>query len=232
MKHFEFNLQGASSLNFNALNVNFKNSVMMGYHEINYGNNAWRGTGKILYENCSFPYRNSLDGFIKINHNTNNNKSGVAVVEIRDAIFENNAGVSSPYNLEISSVNYLPSYSNSGLKKKYFKIAHPARGENPLANQQFILNFPEEAESIITRVKWFLPKNRLGSTSIVKFVLTDINGNILSEINPVRLKDGFDIYDDVYINVKNLPNGKIILKDLLNQSNQVANEFLCVIEYF
>lgn len=242
VKHFEFNLQGASNVSFNSLNVNFKNSVMMGYHEINYGNNAWRGTGKILYENCAFPYRNSLDNFIQINHGTNNNKAGSAIIEIRDAIFENNPGNNSPsdsYGLEISNVNYLPSWSNSGLKKKYFKIAHAATGANPRTNQQFILNFPEEAESIITKVKWYLPKNRLTSSRVINFVLTDVNENILKSVNNnniqtglVRMSNGFNIEQEVYINVKNLPQGKIVLKDTSNQSNQSTNEFLCIIEYY
>ena len=252
MKHFEFNFQGASNISFNSLNVNFRNSIMMGHHEFNYGNNAWRGTGRILYENCSFPYRDSLDDFIVINHNGNNNKSGIANIEIENAIFENNAGTTpntpndpynldlfgnplfpNHYNLEIPSVSYLPSYSNRGLKRKYFKISHPARGENPLEGQKIILNFPIESEAIITSVKWFLPNARLGSTRVVEFALSNLSGNIIiSKIDPVQMRFGFDKIDNVYINIKDLEEGKLVLKDLRNNANQIANEFMCVIEYF
>ncbi|MDG5490655.1 hypothetical protein [Psychroserpens sp. SPM9] len=242
LKHFEFNLQGTGTVG-NSLNVNFKNSVMMGYHDFNYQNNSWRGTGKILYENCSFPHRNSLDDFVRVNHGFNNNISGIANIEIRDAIFENNYGVSGVnfYTLEASSVNFYPSYSNSGLKKKYIKIAHPARGENPLAGQSFTLNFPEEAESIITKVSWYLPKNRLTSIRTVQFALTDINNVIITDDfnssfelkSPLAMmKDGFRFSQDVYVNIKNLPEGKLVLKDITNQADQVANEFMCVIEYY
>jgi hypothetical protein len=252
MKHFEFNLQGASNLSFNSLNVNFRNSIMMGFHEFNYGNNAWRGTGRVSYENCSFPYRDSLDDFIKINHNGNNNKTGIANIEIKDAIFENNAETSpltttdpynldssgnplypNHYNLEIPSVSYLPSFSNRGLKRKYFKIAHPARGENPLEDEKIILNFPIESEAIITSVKWFLLNQRLGSTRVVEFALSNLNGDIIiSKIDPVQMRFGFDKKDEIYINIKDLEEGKLVLKDLRRSANQVANEFLCVIEYF
>ena len=252
MKHFEFNFQGASNTSFNSLNINFRNSIMMGHHEFNYGNNAWRGTGRVSYENCSFPYRNSLDGFIDINHNGNNNKSGIANIEIKNAIFENNANTNpytpndpyntdrfgnplypNNYNVEIPSLNYLPSYSNRGLKKKYFQIAHPARGENPLGNQKFILNFPVESEAIITSVKWYLGKWDLTSSATVEFALTNLAGNIIiSKIDPVPMWKGFHKKDEVNINVKDLTEGKLVLKDLSNNANQISNKFLCVIEYY
>lgn len=252
MKHFEFNFQGTSNTSYNSLNINFRNSVMMGFHEFNYGNNAWRGTGRVLYENCSFPYRNSLDGFIDINHNGNNNKSGIANIEIKNAIFENNANTNpytpndpyntdrfgnplypNNYNVEIPSLNYLPSYSNRGLKKKYFQIAHPARGENPLGNQKFILNFPVESEAIITSVKWYLGKWDLTSSATVEFALTNLAGNIIiSKIDPVPMWKGFHKKDEVNINVKDLTEGKLVLKDLSNNANQISNKFLCVIEYY
>ena len=162
LKHFDFDLSGPSTNGYNALNVNFKNSIMAGYHEFNYGGSSWRGIGNILYENCSFPERDTLDGFIKINHGTNLNKSGIAIIEVKNAIFENNHALETEptndaYNMEVSSVDYLPLFSNKGLKKKYFNICHSARGGNPINDQEFILNFPEEAESIITKIKWFLP---------------------------------------------------------------------------
>lgn len=238
MKHFEFNIQGTDSCGFNSLNINFKNSVMMGYHEFNYKDNSWRGSGKILYENCAFPKRNTLDHFIKINHNSKN-ISGIGIIEIRDAIFENKKDSLDVYSLEVANINYFPLYSNSGLKLKYFKLAHPAKGGNPIKNQQFILNFPEEAESIITKVKWYLPKNKLKSSKIVNFTLTDINGIALKDkkghiiqTDLVRMRDGFNLWQDVSINVKDLPEGKIVLKDNTGLSNKSTSDFLCIIEYF
>ncbi|NQX84947.1 MAG: hypothetical protein HRT67_03420 [Flavobacteriaceae bacterium] len=253
IKHFEFNIYGTYSppnqSSGCSLNVNFKNSVMMGYHEFNYNEETFRGTSKFLYENCSFPYRNTLDGFIKINHGNKVNKA-FSNIEIRDALFANNNPYDSENNqfsppdnidLEISSVNYLPSYSNSGLKKKIFKIAHPARGVNPIGDQKFTLNFPVESEAIITKVHWFLPKNRLTSHRVVQFQLTNIYDDVITddfnpeeklEIDPVLMKDGFNLKQDVHINVKNLPEGKLVLKDKEGNADQAASEFHCIIEYY
>ena len=249
LKHFQFNMNGVYNPNGSsgsALNVNFKNSVMMGYHEFNYNEETWRGPGKVLYENCAFPYRNSLDGFIEMNHGAKVNKAGIASIEVRDAIFNVNNGVTgSDLNLEVNSVNYLPLFANNGVKRKIFKMAHPARGTNPLAGQSFTLNFPEESESVIRSVKWYLPKNRLSSIRVVQYALTDINGNIITDDYDLTkelktplgmLKDGFDLHQEVFINVKNLPEGKLVLKDISNFGNgladQAAQEFLCVIEYY
>lgn len=234
IKHFEFDL---SSEYFNSLNVNFRNSVMMGGQITNYGSNSWRGTGRIKYENCSFPNRTSLDGFIQVNNN-NVNRTGGAIIEIENAIFERNRliGISADdtYPLEIPSVNYLPLYSNSGVKVKHFKIAHAARGTSPLNNQKYILNFPEEAESVITRVIWKLPQSAVGSITPVKFELQDIEGNTLSESvsNPAPMWMSFNKIDEVFIEVKNLKEGKLVLTDSTGNADQTTEKMICIIEYY
>ena len=232
--HFEFNLNTPFQYG-NALNINFRNSVMMGNHIFNYGNQTWRGTGKVKYENCSFPYRNSLDNFIVLNSVLN--KSGIAIIEIENAIFENNAHFTSGndvYPLEIANLDYLPLYSNNGIKEKQFKISHAARGNNPINTQEFVLNFPEEAESVIKRVVWKLPPLSLTSVNRVKFALVDLDGNILSQSVdlPEMMRNGFEKYDDVFIEVKDLREGKVILKDLTGNANQTTEKMICIIEYY
>lgn len=233
VKHFEFNL--AKNTN---VNISFDNSVMMGYHEYNYANDSFEGTARASYTNCSFPVRNSLDGFIRIPSNSNINKSGISFIEIKDAIFSDlfvNA-LSNTHPLEIPTVNYLPLYSNRGLKKKYFKIGHPARGGNPINSEKFILNFPEESEAIITKVTWLLPANRLTSTRNVSFRLQNLSGATTYASVGGVMRDGYNDTDDVYIKVRDLPEGKLVLKAVSGKGfllpDQTAAEFFCLIEYY
>ena len=225
-KHFEFNLEGNSSIN-----ISFNNSVMMGYHEYTYNSNSFEGTARASYKNCSFPVRNKLDGFIRIDENGHFNRSGISFVEIENAIFNDLiVGTGQDLNLEIPSVHYLPVFSNRGLKQKYFKIGHPARGGNPTGSQRFVLNFPEEAGSVITKVTWLLPRGRLTSDRNASFILEDLNGNnVFASVGGV-LSDGYNDVDDVYIQVGNLPEGKLVLRAI--NADQTAPEFFCLIEYF
>lgn len=233
VKHFEFNL--AKSTN---VNISFDNSVMMGYHEYNYTNDSFEGTARASYTNCAFPVRNSLDGFIRIPSNSNINKSGISFIEIEDAIFSDlfvNA-FANIHPLEIPSVHYLPAYSNRGVKKKYFKIGHPARGGNPRFQEEFVLNFPEESEAIITKVTWLLPRNRLTSTRNVSFQLQDLSGaNTFASVGGV-MRDGYNDTDDVYIKVRDIAEGKLVLRAVSGNGfslpDQTAPEFFCLIEYY
>jgi len=225
VKHFEFNLKRNTSVN-----ISFDNSVMMGYHEYNYTSNSFEGTARASYNNCSFPVRNKLDGFIRIDENGHFNRSGISFVEIENAIFNDLRAVAGQdLNLEIPSVHYLPIFSNRGLKQKYFKIGHPARGGNPIGGERFVLNFPEEAGSVITKVTWLLPEGRLTSFNNATFILEDLNGNDIATVNG-RLRDGYNEEDRVFVNVRNLPEGKLVLRAA--NANQTAPEFFCLIEYF
>jgi len=225
VKHFEFNLKQNTSVN-----ISFNNSVMMGYHEYSYTDNSFEGTARASYTNCSFPVRNELDGFIQLSGNSIN-KSGISFIEIENAVFSDlKQTVGLIHNLQIPSVHYLPIYSNRGLKKKFFKIGNSARGGNPIGPERFILNFPEEAESVITKVTWLLPQGRLTSANNASFRLEDLNGNnVFASVGGV-LSQGYNDVDDVYIKVKDLPEGKLVLRGF--NANQTAPEFFCLIEYF
>jgi len=231
IKHFEFNLKQNSSVN-----ISFDNSVMMGYHEYSYTDNSFEGTARASYKNCSFPVRNKLDGFIRIDENGHFNKSGISFVEIENAVFSNlflSGSIGQNHNLQIPSVHYLPTYSNRGLKKKMFKIGDSRRGTSPAPFQRFILNFPEEAESIITKVKWFFPFT-LGATNTdtVSFVLRDLNNNEIASVS-FEIGDGTNKEQDVFVNVKDLPEGKLILStDNFLFGDTLPPDFFCLIEYF
>ena len=224
-KHFDFNIKPD-----NHLNVYFKNSTMAGYHRYNYWPGSYTGLHSAIYENCSFTYRNSLDGFIKLEGSGGRN--GGSFIEIKNALFNR----ISNDKQQISNVNYLPLNSNKGLKKKYFKIGDLANGGNPIGSQEFVLNFPEEAESVITKVTWFLPQGALSSTANVNYALTDLTGQvIISQVSGI-LYQGLDHEHKVNIHVKDLQDGKLVLKDL-NSINgggttQSTNKFMCIIEYY
>lgn len=219
IEHFDFRIRENSGLN-----ISFKNSVMMGTHTYRYSQSSFRGTARAKYENCSFARRESLDGFINISDNLSN-KSGISLISIEDAILQSIDNS----NVQVTDVNYLPLYSNRGLKKKFFKIGNPARGGNPIGDQQVILNFPEDAESVITKIKWFLPRGRLTSANHSTFRLRDLSNNTISSVSG-RLKDGYDKTEEVFINVKDLPEGKLVLSAI--NATQTAAEFICLIEYY
>ena len=232
LKHFEFNLKKNSSIN-----ISFNNSVMMGYHEYNYRSNSFEGTARASYKNCSFPVRNKLDGFIQIDENGHFNKSGISFIEIENAVFSSLFIDGLFSYLEIPSVHYLPAYSNRGLKKKIFDVGIPTTGSNPIGSQLIILNFPEEAESIITKVKWFLPPGAVSQGTKDSFVLEDLNGNLIASVTAGGgLNEGFDDDDDVFINTKDLPEGKLVLR-AISASHPwpllvYSPLFSCQIEYF
>lgn len=217
VKHFDFRIRENS-----ALNISFKNSVMMGFHNYRYSNSSWKGTARATYENCAFPGRSSLDDFIVISDNLLN-KSGISLISIEDSIFQT-LGTN---NSEVTSVDFLPLYSNRGIKKKYVRIGHSATGRNPYGFQQFTLNFPEEAESIITKITWILPPGEINSGS-GSFRLTKTNGSTIASVSG-NMSQGFREEDNVFINVKDLPNGKLVLK--ASGVNNHTDKFLCLIEY-
>ena len=244
VEHFDFRIRETSGLN-----ISFKNSVMMGTHTYRYNQSSFKGTARAKYENCAFARRESLDGFINIADNLSN-KSGISLISIEDAIFQsvtlnsvtNNNESILISNIPITNVDYLPLRSNRGIKTKSVKIGNASTGNNPIGNEQIILNFPEESESIIHKVKWFLPKDRLSSINNVRFVLTNTLGDVLQDIDGNEIfvegimKDGYNKTQEVFINVKNLPEGKVILKAVtplgVQLPNQVASEFLCIVDYY
>ncbi|WP_299675353.1 hypothetical protein [uncultured Dokdonia sp.] len=239
INHFDIRMRETSGLN-----VSFKNSVLMGTHTYRYSQGSFRGTARVKYENCLFAGRESLDGFIKIPDNLSN-KAGISLISIEDAILQGrsftdmNGNVvnipaiisSSGENLiPVTNVDYFPLYSNRGLKKKEFKLGNPARGGNPINFESIILDFPEDAESIITKIRWFLPRGEVVSFRSVNLVLEDLDGNLISNVagNP---SNGFNKIEETFINVKNLREGKLVLKNTRLNSVTSPN-FFCVIEYF
>jgi len=217
MKHFDFDIQDNSSLN-----VSFKNSVMMGYHEFRYKNESYKGTGRATYENCSFPNRCELDGFVKIDF-SEKNRSGISMISIEDAIMQD----IDLYNLQVTSVDFLPLQSNRGLKRKYHKISNPATGTNPTDGLELHLNFPEEAESVITGITWRVPSKIFEKNG--RFWLSDMNGKVLSELQG-NFRRGLWKEENVYLKLTELPEGKIILKS--DGVQQETTDFVCIIEYF
>ncbi|WP_299675350.1 hypothetical protein [uncultured Dokdonia sp.] len=241
INHFDIRMRETSGLN-----VSFKNSVLMGTHTYRYSQGSFRGTARAKYENCFFPQRLSLDGFIKIPDDLSN-KAGISLISIEDAVLQGNSNTTAVVDgtfsqIPVTSVDYFPIYSNRGLKKKYFKIGNPARGGNPIGTQNIALNFPEDAESVITNVRWFLPEDRLTSTRNVRFEITDRFGAQLKDVNNDNIfvqgvmRDGYNKSQQTYINVKDLPEGKIILRSVsgfgISLPNQTAPEFICLIEYY
>lgn len=227
IKHFEFNIRNNSSVN-----ISFDNSVMMGYHEYNYTSNSFEGTARASYKNCSFIIRNKLDGFIRTPTNGHLNKSGISFIEIEDAIFKDlTLTANTDFRLEIPSVHYLPIYSNRGLKKKIFKIGHPGEGGNPINGERFVLNFPEEAESIITKVTWSLPSGAINDIRNARFVLEDSLGTDISYVSG-GLINGYDKEDNIFLNVKDIAGGKLYLRNVFVTNGVRSPDFHCIIEYF
>ena len=62
-------------------------------------------------------------------------------------------------------------------------------------------------------------------------ILKDLNNNDV-QTGSFILNDGINIEQEVFIKLKDLHGGKIVLKDINGVANQSTSEFMCLIEYF